>query len=143
MSPTPILDPIAILRVALFAAIGPLLSGYQDSAGRAKCYWQRADQKDANGVSVTIPYVVCQSQDNGGQAVKHVGDWGWAGLVALKALANGQTPAEILYALAAPGMAQLAHVGYSISADFQQPLVIPPTPTDTWQSGGIWRVTIH
>jgi hypothetical protein len=126
MSTTPILDAIPILRAAVYAALAPL---------NAAIYWLQADQ------GVARPFVVYQSQDLGGSAVKRIGDHGWSGLVTVKAIADTQGAAEALYATVAPGMGSLAHAGYGIIAEFERPLVIPPLE-DIWQSGGVFRVTI-
>lgn len=126
MSTAPILDAIPLLRTAIYQALSPLASAV---------YWQQADQ------GVARPFVVYQSQDAGGQAEKRIGDHGWSGLVAVKAIADTQSAAESLYATVALGMDNLAHAGYGMSAEFERPLVVPPLD-DVWQAGGTWRVFI-
>jgi len=129
MSPAPILDAMHILRTAIYQALDPLTS--------AGVYWLQAQQ------SITLPYVIFQSQDGGGSSVKRIGDHGWSGLVTVRALATSQSAAEALYTTVAPGMDGLSYVGYTIGVEFDRPLTIPPDVSGTWQTGGIWRVTIN
>lgn len=127
MPPTPLYSVLRALRFAIKAALQPLTA--------TGVYWQRADQ------GVALPYIVYQSQDLGGQAVGTVGELAWSGLVTVKALATNQSAAELLIAAVAPGMEALIYAGYSISARYVRPVVIPPDG-DTWQAAHQWRVGI-
>jgi hypothetical protein len=126
MSPTPIYPAIAVLRKAIFEALDPLTA--------VGVYWVQATQ------GVALPFVIYQSQDNGGQAQKSVGALGWSGLITVRALAANQSAAETLMLAVAPGMASLSASGYQITTAYERPITIPPG--DSWQCGHIWRVTI-
>ena len=128
MSLTPILNAISILRQAVFEAFDPLTT--------YPVYWQQADEQ------VQPPFVIYQSQDAGGRAAKHIGDYGWEGLITVRALAPTQGAAEELLAAVAPGMDALQATGYSFTADYQGPLVVAPDPFGVWQAGHIWRVAL-
>lgn len=126
MSPTPLYSAIAVLRKAIFEALDPLTS--------AGVYWVQAAQ------GVALPFVIYQSQDNGGGSVKSVGALAWSGLITVRALAANQSAAETLMLAVAPGMASLSAAGYSIKTEYERPITIPPG--DAWQCGHIWRVSI-
>jgi hypothetical protein len=125
---TPIYAAIPVLRTAIYTALDPLTT--------AGVYWQRAAQDAAQ------PYIIEQSQDAGGNAVKTIGALGWQGLVTVKALAPTLSAAEALLAAVVPGMASLAHAGYSFVARYERPIIIPPDG-DTWQAAHQWRVFIN
>lgn len=126
---TPIYDAIHIVRKAIFEALDPLTT--------AGVYWQTAAQTAA------LPFCVYQSQDNGGRAEKHLNALGWSGLITIKAIAASQSAAETLMAAVAPGMASLASTGYSLMAEYMQPVVIPPDDTGRWQAAHQWRVFLE
>jgi hypothetical protein len=127
MAPTPIYPAIAVLRKAIFEALDPLTT--------AGVYWVQAAQGAA------LPFVIFFSQDGGGQAEKTIGNLSWSGLVTVKALANSQSAAETLMGATAPGMAAPTAAGYTISTNYQRPIVIPPVD-GVWQCGHLWRVFI-
>lgn len=149
MPATPLYSAIPVLREAIADALAPLMAAasppsglsYLDSAGRAKCYWVQADQVDANKNVVVLPYAIVQSQDEGGQAERAIGDLWWSGLVTLRALASRLSYAETLLAVLVPGMASLSKAGYTFSAVYERPITIPPRD-GVWQAGHIWRVSI-
>lgn len=125
---TPIYDAVHIVRKAIFEALDPLTT--------AGVYWQRAAQ------GVALPFVVYQSQDGGGAADKRLNMLGWQGLFTIKALASSQSAAETLMLLVAPGMTSLSATGYSISAEYERPIVLPPD-ADVWQCCHQWRVFLE
>jgi hypothetical protein len=129
MSPTPITEAIEKLRRAVSAALAPL-------AAPAGVYWMQAAQ------TASLPFVIFQSQDGGGEAVKHLGDYAWEGLVTVRALAVSQSAAEVLLAAVIPGMASLASTGYTFFVEHERPLILPPNGNGTWQAGHIYRVGI-
>jgi hypothetical protein len=127
MPPTPVYSVIRILRYAIVAALDPLTT--------TGVYWVQAKQ------GVALPFVIAQSQDNGGRGEKTVGALSWSGLVTIRALAASQSAAETLLEAVAPGMASLSSAGYTITTIYDRPITIPPRD-DTWQCGHIWRVHI-
>lgn len=127
--PTPIYDAIAIVWAAIFAALDPLTT--------APIYWAQAEE------GVNPPFVIGQSQDNGGRAEKRLDDLGWSGIITIKAVAMDFGAAKTLMNTVAPGMASLTSVGYSLLADYMQPVVIPPDDTGRWQSAHQWRVYLE
>ncbi len=133
MSATPLTEAIEKLRLAIYTALSPLASPHG-------VYWLQADQNAA------LPFVVYQSQDAGGKAVKHIGDYGWEGLVTIKALANSatrQSGADALLDAVLPGMQSLAVAGYSFLVEHERPLVIPPDDNGVWTAASIFRVAIN
>jgi hypothetical protein len=149
MPPTPLYNAISILRTAITDALAPLMAAatppagvsYLDSAGRVKCYWTQAEQLDANQQPVVLPYLIVQSQDNGGTAAKTVGELAWSGLVTVRALAAHLAYAEALIGVVAPGMASLRAAGYSITVAYERPIVLPPQG-GVWQAAHQWRIAI-
>lgn len=128
MSATPIVDAVAIARVATLAALTAL-------AGSTPVYWQQAGMTAA-------PFVIAQSQDNGGAAIKWLSLHGWSGLITVRACHTTQVAAEALFASVASGMDVLTATGHFIQAEWERPLVLPPANDGIWQTGGIWRVII-
>lgn len=124
----PIYSAITVLRTAIFNALDPLTT--------AGVYWQRATQ------GVAPPYVIAQSQDAGGNAVKTIGAFGWQGLVTVKAIAPTLSAAEALLAAVVPGMASLAYTGFSFVSRYERPIIIPPDG-DIWQAAHQWRIFIN
>lgn len=124
----PIYSAIPVLRTAIYNALDPLTA--------AGVFWQRATQ------GVALPYVIYQSQDAGGNAVKTIGAFSWQGLVTVKALAPSLSAAESLLAAVVPGMAALSYSGYSFVSRYERPIVIPPDG-DTWQAAHQWRIFIN
>jgi hypothetical protein len=149
MTVTPLYSAIPVLRNAVCDALGVLMAAatppvglsYLDSAGRVKCYWTQADQADANGRVVVPPCVIAQSQDDGGRAVKTIGELGWGGLITVRALAKYLAYAEVLMNAVAPAMESLSTAGYSITAVYERPVTIPPRD-GIWQAAHQWRVSI-
>lgn len=127
--PSPIYSALYIVRAAIFAALDPLTT--------SPIYWQQAAQ------GVALPFVVYQSQDSGGKADKYLNAIGWEGLITVKALANNQGAAETLINTVAPGMASLASIGYTLCAEYERPIVIPPDPNGVWQAAHQWRVYLE
>jgi hypothetical protein len=138
MTPAPILDAERLFRRAFSAAFTPLMTAYQDSAGRAKCYWKRADQVDANRAAVMPPYLIYQPQSDI-RAVRWVGGIDAEGLFAIRALAPSQSAAETLLGVAVPGLSNLASTGYTFSVQYEHSPNIPPSD-DTWTSAHIYRI---
>lgn len=138
--PMPILTAEAVLRKAMYDAFVPLLSSYTDSAGRVKCYYKRADQLDANGHAVTVPYLIYQPQSDIA-ALRWIGVIDAEALFTLRALAPSQSAAEMLLGLAAPGMASLSATGYTIQAIYERTPNIPPDG-DVWTVAHMFRIHI-
>ena len=124
----PIYDAIHIVRRAVFEALDPLTT--------AGVYWQQAAQGAA------LPFVIYQSQDGGGSANKRLSNLGWQGLITVKALAANQSAAETLMLAVSPGMGALSATGYSISAEYERPIVLPPQD-GVWQCCHQWRVFLE
>jgi hypothetical protein len=143
MPPTPVYDAMQVLRFAIYGALAPLMGAYEDTAGNAKCYWWQADQEDANRSAVTLPYVIFQSQDLGGRAVKYINSLSWAGLVVVRAHADTQDAAEDLMRAILPGMASLTYTGYSIRASYDRPVSNRPDPDRKWMTAHQWRISIN
>lgn len=139
-APAPILTAEYILRKALHDAFAPLLSSYTDSAGRVKAYYKRADQLDANGNAVTVPYLIYQPQSDIA-ALRWIGVIDAEALFTLRALAPSQSAAETLLGLASPGMANLSATGYTIQAVYERTPTIPPDG-DVWTVAAIYRMHI-
>jgi len=139
MSPTPILDAITLVRVAIRNALKPLAAPHG-------VYWLQADQSTPDQ-PVAYPYIIFQSQDLGGKDVKHLGDYGWQGLVTIRALADGPAGklrgAEALLVAVLPGMDSLASAGYGFFVEHERPLVLPPDVDGIWQAGSIYRVGMY
>lgn len=140
MTPQPILTAEYVFRKALHDALSPLLTGYVDSAGRAKCYWKRADQLDANQQPVTVPYLIYQPQSDI-NAIRWIGTIDAQALFTLRAHAPSQSAAETLLGLAAPGMASLSAAGYTFRAIYERSPQIPPDG-DVWTALHMFRVHI-
>jgi hypothetical protein len=134
MSLIPLTEAIEKVRLAIYTALSPLAAPHG-------VYWLQADQ------GVPLPYVIYQSQDGGGQDLKHLGDYAWEGLVTIRALANGesgkQSGAEALLDAVLPGMSGLAVSGYTFSVEHERPLVIPPDDNGVWQAGHIYRLRLY
>jgi hypothetical protein len=124
----PILAAITILRNAVYDALDPLTTD--------GVYWEQAPELEP------YPFVVYQSQDAGGRAERQIGDMGWSGVVTVKAIAESVPEAESLMAAVAPGMDSLAYTDYSVSSEYLQPVVIPPS-NGIYQSCHQWRVYIY
>ena len=127
--PSPIYNALNLVRKAIFEALDPLTT--------APIYWQQAAQGQA------LPLVVYQSQDGGGSAEKHLNAIGWEGLITVKALASNQSAAETLINMVAPGMASLSSTGYTVCAEYERPVVIPPDAAGVWQAAHQWRVYLE
>lgn len=126
--PTPIYDAITRMRYAVAAALTA-----RTSRG---VYWLEAPS------GATRPFVVFQSQDAGGRAERQIGALDWSGLIVVKAIADTTGAAEQLMAQVAPGMEGLTSAGYSITATYDHPIVIPPDGA-LFQAAHQWRVSIH
>lgn len=126
--PTPIYDAITRMRFAIAAAL-------QARTARG-VYWQEAPS------TATRPFVVFQSQDNGGRAERAIGALDWSGLIVVKALADTVGASEALMAQVAPGMEALTATGYTIAAAYDHPITIPPDG-GVYQSAHQWRVSLH
>lgn len=141
MTAAPVTAAIPLVRRSIYQALAPLMGAYQDGNGNAKAYWMQAEQ------GIARPFVVFQSQDLGGMADDYIGTAGWEGLIALRALADTQSATETLLGVVLPGMGSLAlpsgYTGYSISATWERPLVVPPTVDGIWTSGALYRVSIY
>lgn len=137
---TPVYDAIAIARLSVEAALAPLVRAQHNNSGEARLYWFKPPAGQP-----PLPYVVHQTQDRGGLPAHFLNIGAWAGLWAVKVLANSAALAEEWLAAIDGGMDSLAlpsgYTGYSIQADYEQPLVLPPDQ-DVWQSGAIWRIRI-
>lgn len=136
MTVAPIYSSLRLVRFAIRAALLALSSGKE-------VYWLQA------GEGASMPYVVVQSQDAGGQGAFAIGAIAWSGLITVKALAtangsgNAQATAEALMEAVAPGMGSLAApAGYAIGARYVRPVVIPPLD-GVWQSAHTWRVRLE
>jgi hypothetical protein len=131
MSTAPIIPALEIVRKSIYTAL--------DALTTSGVYWLQSPE------SAALPLVIFQSQDLGGDSVKRVGDIAWSGLVTVRALATSQGAAETLMNAIAPGMASLAvpiaYPGYTISTEYERPIVIPPAD-GVWQSSHQWRVTL-
>ena len=135
---TPVLDAILIARQSVDDALRPLVAAKQNDGKAVRLYWQRQ--------SVNLyPCVIHQSQDRGGQDASFLAIGGWSGLWAVQTYAMDQATADDWLAAIRDGMDDLAlpsgYTGYSIQADFEQPLVVPPDES-IWQAGAIWRIRI-
>jgi hypothetical protein len=128
MTTTPIYAAISLVRVAVGSAL-------QARTGRS-VWWQSAPG------SATRPFVVFQSQDNGGRGERQIGALDWSGLIVVKAIADTMSAAEALLAQVAPGMEALSTTGYNISAAYDRPIVLPPDGA-IHQSAHQWRVSLH
>lgn len=126
--PSPIYTSVRLARNAIKAAL-------QARTTRPVRWW-RAFSSD------TRPYVVIQSQDLGGRAEKRVGDIGWSGLIVVKAVGDLPDTAEQLMAAVAPGMEALSSPGYTIRAEYDRPIALPPDG-DTHSDAHQWRVSLH
>lgn len=140
MTPQPILTAEYVFRKAFYDALSPLLTGYMDSAGRVKCYWKRAEQLDANGQAVTVPYLIYQPQSDI-SAIRWIGTIDAEALFTLRAHAPTPGAAETLLGLAAPGMASLAYTGFTFLAVYDRSPQIPPDG-DVWAALHTFRVHI-
>ncbi len=129
MPPTPIIDAISIVWGAIYAALDPLTA--------VPIYWASA----AEGINP--PFIVGQSQDNGGRAEKHLNGLGWSGLITIKAVAENLPAATAIMTAIAPGMASLSSVGYGLMAEYMQPVVIPVDADGRWQAAHQWRVYLE
>lgn len=136
---TPVYDAITIARLSVEAAVKPLVLAQQGGTGAPRFYWQR---QSAN----VYPCAIHQSQDRGGEGASFLNIGAWAGLWTIQAYANDQTTADAWLAAIQGGMASLAPPtgytsGYSIQADYDRPLILPPD-RDIYPSGAIWRIRI-
>lgn len=135
---TPVLDAIAIARLSVEDAVKPLVLVQQGGTGAPRFYWQRQSVN-------TYPCAIHQSQDRGGKGASFLDIGAWSGLWAIQAYATDQTTAEDWMAAIRGGMDSLAlptgYTGYSIQADYEQPLSLPPAE-NIWQAGAIWRIRI-
>jgi hypothetical protein len=136
MTVVPIYNAIELVRMAIVPALTAR------SGGRT-VYWLQA------GEGAAYPFVVVQSQDDGGAGVPNLGSLGWSGLITVKVLAqangnnNPQAAAEALMATIAPGMDALtAPTLYDLSVIYQRPAIVPPSQ-GVWQCAHIWRVTLE
>lgn len=136
----PILEAEHVFRKALRDAFVPLMTSYQDSAGRAKCYWKRADQTDANDQKVTVPYLIYQPQSDI-EPIRWVNGTDASGLFTIRALAPSQSAAETLLGIAAPGLDSLTYAGYTFSAKLDRSPNIPPEG-DVWTVAHIYRISV-
>lgn len=129
MTVAPIYSAIQKVRFSIVAAL---------TARTARgVYWLEAPQ------TATRPLVVVQSQDIGGRSERQIGALDWSGLIVVKAIADSTSAAETLMAAVAPGMEALTTTfGYTISAAYDRPIVLPPD-AGIWQSGAQWRVSLH
>jgi hypothetical protein len=127
--PTPLYSAIEVVRGAIFAALDPLTA--------APVSWAQADE------GVDPPFVIFQSQDNGGRAARRLNELGWSGLITVRAIAMSQSAAATLMAAVAPGMESLAAAGYAVSAEYAQPVVVPPDTGGRWTCGHVWRVYLE
>lgn len=123
----PVYTAITILRTALTQALGALTT--------QQVRWVEPLPDDL------LPYVIAQSQDNGGAALNYVDEVAWSGLVTVKALATSLPAAEQLMNTVTPAMDVLSHAGVAISSKYQRPLSLPSSD-GVYQAGHIWRVTI-
>lgn len=136
MSAAPIIEAIRLVRFAITPALAA-------RSGGKGVYWLQAPEGTA------YPFVVVQSQDNGGEGTPRLNSLGWSGLITVKTLAqtngsgNAQASAEALMEAVAPGMDNLtAPAGYDLSVAYDRPVVIPPLD-GVWQCAHIWRVTLE
>src|SRR5262245_10397896 len=72
----PIPDAITLVRAKVYAAVSSIAPTYN---GHPACYWLEAER------GVIPPYIVMQSQDNGGLDDSMLGRGGWTGLITIKA----------------------------------------------------------
>jgi hypothetical protein len=126
--PSPIYESITKMRYAVSAAL--------TARTTRGVYWQEAPG------TATRPIVVFQAQDGGGRGERQIGALDWSGLVVVRAIADTTSAAEQLMASVAPGMEALSTVGYTISAAYDRPIVIPPDG-NVHQSAHQWRVYLH
>lgn len=141
MPVTPILTAEYVFRNALADAFAALLTAYVDSAGRAKCYYKRADQVDANRNAVTLPYLIYQPQTDIAP-IYWVNGVDAEALFTIRALAANQSAAETLLGVAIPGVNTLSMTGYTFSAKYDRTPNIPPSD-NTWAAAHIYRITVH
>lgn len=126
--PSPIYSAIRLVRYAVASAL--------TSRTTRGVYWLEAPGTAAR------PFVTFQSQDLGGRAERTVGALGWSGLIVVKAIGDTASAAETLMEAVSAGMDALSTPGYSISAAYDRPLVLPPDGA-IHQSGAQWRVSLH
>lgn len=133
-------DAVTIARLAVEAALKPLVLAQQGGVGVPRLYWRKAV------TGAALPCVVQQSQDGGGINDSFLGFGGWFGEWTVKALANDDATAEAWLAAIRAGMDALVlpasfPTGYSIQAIYDRPLVLPPDQL-VFQSAAIWIVRI-
>ena len=128
MTTTPIYDAITRMRYAVSAALTA-----RTSRG---VYWLEAPS------GATRPFVVFQSQDLGGRGERQIGALDWSGLIVVKAVADSVGAAEALMGQVAPGMEALTTPSHTITAIYDQPIVLPPDGS-IHQAAHQWRVSIH
>lgn len=129
MTIAPIITAITIVRFAVVGALDPLTT--------AGVYWLEAPE------GAVLPFVVCQSQDQGGRGEARLSSLGWSGLITVKALATTLSAAETLMAAVAPGMGALvAPTNYDMSVSYVRPVVLPPSD-GIWQIGHQWLVSVE
>jgi hypothetical protein len=127
--PTPIYNAVYLVRKAISDALDPLTT--------SPVSWAQADE------DIEPPFVIYQSQDAGGRAEKRLNELGWSGLITVKAIATNQGAAETLMNAVAPGMASLSSAGYTIGAEYERPIVIPPDESGRWTAAHQWRVYLE
>lgn len=129
MTVTPIYSAIRLVRFSIVAALSARTT--------RSVWWLQAPQ------TAVRPLLTAQSQDAGGRAERQIGALDWSGLIVVKAIADTLGAAEALMASVAPGMDALTtQAGYSITAIYDRPVVIPPDG-GVWQAAHQWRVSIN
>lgn len=140
MTVAAVYDAITIARLAVEAALKPLVLTQQGGVGVPRLYWRKAV------TGAPLPAVVHQSQDAGGVNASFLGYGGWEGDWTVKTLANDDATAEAWLAAIRTGMDSLAlpasfSTGYTIQAIYDRPLVLPPD-LQVYQSAAVWIVYI-
>lgn len=128
-----IADAVTLVRKAIYAATSPLVGAY---LGLPKSYWLLGEQ------GAPLPYLVVQSQDQGGRDASMLGLAGWRGQFTVKALADTQSGAEDALAGVPAAMANLSSTGFTITATLVRPLVLPPKD-GVWQAGLIYDIELY
>jgi hypothetical protein len=132
MTATPIIEAEEVIITAIRNALVPLVGTYNS---RPKVYWWRAEQGAA------LPYIVFQPQAPFGRR-DWIDDVGGTALIAVKATANDPRTARALLEAVEPKMGDLSYAGYAIKAHYVNSPPLPPAD-DTWQSAGVYRITIE
>lgn len=140
MTTTPVYDAITIARESVSAALAPLVAAQQADGLAVRLRYQRMP------AAFELPYCVHQNQDQGGAPELLLNGAGWSGLWVVKVFATAIGVADAWLAAIRGGMDSLSlpapYTGYSIRADFDRPLVIPPDG-EVWQSAALWRIHIY